>query len=375
MSGLNVELFSLTREAEKGRAVVTTKPIESSDIKIIYLLPNKIDTHPKFNVRPFSSTVDASANEDKRIEELALSIETLGQLDAVILTPEHVLVAGHRRRRAIIICNERRTARGESLLPVKCVINTDGGDMRRKGIISNLHRRQTSAMDMAYLITQLRKENSWIGWKGTKALSEYLGINEATVTSFEHFLSAEKELQNKIHEGIVSAHSARALMRALPTPEERQEVLARAAEVQSEDLLEKQLDRYKRGKQTLAQTTAAIQDPKAVLHIKNPAVIKAIRERHTVTTTRVTSKRLCLSRAELLAAMSEFDCDAYPETHRSFARYFVHQFALGNGSLEELKVKFLAVAPDEAVQHKEPQQSMRSQPSAVRNRIVDSAAS
>jgi ParB-like chromosome segregation protein Spo0J len=353
---------------------VTTKPIESSDIKVIYLLPNKIDTHPKYNVRPFSSTVDASASEDKRIEELALSIETLGQLDPVILTPEHVLFAGHRRRRAIIICNERRTARGESLLPVKCIIDTAGGDMRRKGIISNLHRTETSPMDMAYLITQLRKENNWHDYKGTKAVGEYLGLDHATVTSFEYFLSAEKELQNKIHDGTISAHSARNLMKTLPTPEERQKALARAAEFQSEDLLEKQLDRYKRGKQTLAQTTSAIQDPKAVLHIKNPAVIKAIRERHTVTTTRVTSKRLCLSRAELLAAVSEFDCDAYPETHRSFARYFVNQFALGNGSLEELKVKFLAVGPDEAVQHKEPQQSMRSQPSAVREQISSAAS-
>jgi ParB-like chromosome segregation protein Spo0J len=327
---------------------VTTKTPDPITLDRIYLLPNQISTLPRYNVRPFSSTSEASAGEDRRVEELALSLETVGQLDAVILTPEHVLIAGHRRRRAAIILNERRSARGQSLFQLRCVIDSSGGDLRRKGIISNLHRRESSPMDMAYLIAQIRKDNNWVGWKGAKSVGEYLGIDPATVHSFEFFLRAEKELQNKIHDGTISAQSARDLMKELATPRERQEAIERAAEIQKEDYLEKQLDRYHRGKQTRAQTTAAIQDSGTNQRVEHPAVIKAIRERHTVTTTKhASTKKLCLSRAEILEALAQLDSDAYSETARSFARYLVRQFAQGMGTVEELRAKFMAVGPDE----------------------------
>lgn len=318
--------------------------ISPNDIgkETVYLLPSQIVTNSRYNVRPFSS--ESTDAEDRLITQLAQAIEDVGQLDALVVTPEHLLIAGHRRRKAVIVANERRSARGASLIRLRCVIDPTGGDLRRKSIMSNLHRKDNSAMDLAYLIAQTRQEYSWTGRPGTVKVAEYLGVDVATVYQHEKFLGAEKELQNRIHDGTISAHSALDLLKNLPSPKDRSDALDRAAEIQSEDRLEKTMESYRNGSTSLKQATAALnkQPPRRIEH---PAIVKAIRERHTVTTTTHSNRvKLALSRAELVQSIAQFDAPDYPEAARIFARYWTHQYSMGIGTTEELRAKFHALA-------------------------------
>lgn len=313
----------------------------SPDISLqeIEVLPNQIQTSPRFNVRPFSSEFSTEI-EDKLIEQMAESIEKVGQLDAILITPDKILIAGHRRRRAVLIINERRSARGASLFRLRCAIDRSGGDLRQKSIISNLHRRDTSPMDLAYLITQIRKEFSWQGWAGAKQVANYLNVDQATVVQHERLLCAEKDLQNKVHMRIISAQSAFDLLKGIDTPEARQKTIERASEIQAENQLDKAIESYNAGRKDRAQTTKAIAlAPKT--RIEHPAIIKAIRERHITTVTH--KVKITLTRAELIASILQFDNDAYPEQLRAFAHYWAQTYAQGLGSPEDLRNKFLAI--------------------------------
>lgn len=318
------------------------------------LLPNQIITHARFNVRPFSSE---SEMEDREVELLAASMEKVGQLDAIIITPDKVLIAGHRRRRAVLIINEKRSVRGASLFKLRCAVDRSGGDLRQKAIISNLQRRETSPMDLAYLITQIRKEHDWIGPPGTGQVADYLGVNRATVLQHEKLLCCEKELQNSIHCRIVSAQSAFDLLKGLTTPQERSQAIARASEIQSEDRLHKALEDHKAGKKSEKETIESINlAPKT--RIEHPAIVKAIRERHVTTITK-TSKRpkISLTRTELVNALAQFDTETYSEPCRSFVHYFVTVFAQGMGTPEELRTRFLAIAQAPSPKSKPVQQA------------------
>ena len=322
----------------------------SDEEKPLYLLPREITLCARYNVRPFSN---ASDEEDKRIELLAASIEASGQLDAVVITPNQELIAGHRRRRAIIVANERRSARGQPLLRVRCHVDPTGGDYRRKAIQSNLHRRDSSVMDLAYLITQIREEHDWRGWPGTKKVAEYLGVEPATVVNTEKFMGAERELQNKLHAGVISAQSAHDLMRASDSPGERQELLRRAAEIQVENRTDQIMEAFQSGRMRSRDAAANLRKQRDALEqpdmrIRHPAIVQAIREKHAATP-RVNGgarplKRIALTRAELLDALIQFDAPTYPLPVRLFARYFVEQYATGQGTSEELQQRVHALA-------------------------------
>lgn len=318
--------------------------------EIVYLLPNAIRLHTDYDVRPFSARQGPSQEETKRIERLARSIEDNGQIESLVLTPERVLVAGHRRRVAVMLINERRSARGQPLVRLRCQIDHSGGDMRRKAIQSNLQRREATVMDIAFLCAQLREQHDWRGWPGTKALGEYLGLDPVTVSQNEFFLGAEKELQNKLHDGLISAQSARVLMAATPSAEERQKLLARAAVIQAENRTSDLVDRYHSGKLSPRAATkgmVALRNAEAApetTRIKHPAVIQAIRERHlTAQVSPAASKKMALSRAELLHAIGQFDDASYLPAAREFARYFTGEFAKGRGTVDELRARFQAL--------------------------------
>lgn len=304
--------------------------------KEIALLPAQIITHPRYNVRPFSS--ECSEIEDQEIEMLAGSIEKMGQLDPALITPEHILIAGHRRRRAVLIINEKRSARGQSLLRLRCSIETSTADLRKRAIVSNLHRKETSPMDLACLIAEIRREYDWQGFAGVAKVAEYLGINTATVTQHERLNGIEKELQHKIHTKQISAQSAFDLIRVLKHPDARMKAIERAREIQEEDRTDKALEDHRSGKKSHDETIKSLNMAPRT-RIEHPAIVKAIRESHTT----IKAKKLALSRSELIHSISQFDSDSYPEPIRVFARYWVKVFAQGQGTAEDLIAKILAI--------------------------------
>ncbi len=306
-------------------------------LQLIQLLPREIQTSQRFNVRPFSETCDE--NEDERIVELAKSIEEVGQLDPLLISPEYILIAGHRRRSAVMLINERKAARGESLRKCICNVDHSGGDLRRKSILSNIQRKDCSPMDLAYLITSLRRDYAWSGQTGTNKVAEYLGISYTLVRQTERFLCAERALQNQIHIGLISAQSAIDIMREAKDPREQTLLINRATEIQTEDRLDKTIRDYKSGKKSMEQTTRLLNEtPKP--RIEHPAIVKAIREHHTTQ-----SKNLPLTRVELVAAFNELALSPCSPESAAFASYFATTYALGHGSKTDLLSKFLAISP------------------------------
>lgn len=318
------------------------KSPNSIGMETVFLLPSQILTNPRHNVRPFSS--ESTDTEDDFIERLAATIERDGQMDALVITPGHELIAGHRRRKAVMVINERRSARGCSLLKLRCAVDATGGDLKRKAIISNLHRKANSAMDLAYLITQIRQEHQWVGYPGALKVADYLGVDVTTIRQHEKFLSAEKDLQNRIHNGTISAQSAFDLMNNLKSPADRSEAVIRAAEIQAEDKLEKTLENYRTGAVSLDKTTDELRREPGK-RIEHPAIVKAIRERHTVTSHTTGRHKLTRSRAELINSIAQFDSDDYSDAARGFARYWANTYSMGIGTTAELQAKFRAIMP------------------------------
>jgi ParB-like chromosome segregation protein Spo0J len=289
----------------------------------IQLLPDKIKILPECNVRPFSTT-DSNAAEERRIEALAVSIELCGQMDSLLITPRHELIAGHRRRRAVILINEKRTAKGQSLLRLRCSIDHRAGTCaaRASPAISSATRR--APWTLPYLILYLRKDHGWEGPQGTRKVAEYLGVSEATVYQHERFLGVEREMQNLIHSGAISAKSALDLLK-LDTPQERAKVLARASAIQSEERVEKAMTQFEQGKKGMTETTRVLQA--STTRIENPAIVKAIRERHKVTPSTPHRKGISLSRAELISSIADLDSlQCCPACHE-FVRYLVDVYA------------------------------------------------
>lgn len=269
-----------------------------------HLLPAQIQTDERFNVRKYDPTDDY---EMKLVEDLATTMERDGQLDDIILVPVEdgklVLLAGHRRRRAATLINERRSAENRPLFKLRYQVNREGGDLFRKAVISNLQRRDFSPMDLTLLIKRIKQENNWagMGFKGSKKTAEYLGISVANVTQHEKFSLFDEEMQQKLHRGEISAHSAYDLMEV--KPEKRAEVLSKASEIQQDRNIDQAIESTQSGRESGEKAATKMHSKK---RIENPAIKQAIRE-----TPDATDTPQPMSRREIVEWLLQFDSPVY----------------------------------------------------------------
>lgn len=294
-----------------------------------WLRPEEIVIDPRF-ARPKYGE-QSEEREAQRIEKLATSMDAVGQLDTAIVTqfdetPGYVLVGGHRRRRALIRLNEKRTANAQPLLRLRVRIEA-GGDLRRKSLAHNVQRNGYSAMELAVLIQELRSEHNWEGVKGTKHIVEYLGLDHATITQHEKFLTAPREVQENLEEGRLSALGAHEMLNV--TPGKESEVLERAKKIQAEK------DKKLTAKARKKREEAGIEPGQKIEH---PAVVQAIRETEGAAT-----EPIALSKKEILASIEQFDSPAYPEPVKAWAKYFTDSFATGSGTYVTMRHKFDAM--------------------------------
>lgn len=300
-------------------------------------LPTELRTDPRFNVRPFS---EDCADEDERIENLARTMERDGQLEALLVTsdlPVPIVVCGHRRRRAALVINQKLTALGRPLFRLRVAV-VSGGDLRRKGLMSNLHREGESPMDMALNIVRIRQENNWHGVSFTKKVADYLGKSPSYVAQYERFNSVPKEIQNHIHSGRISVDTALYLIKEYPkSPDRILKVIEHGATLQEEDRLEKILDDHDRGRISPGRASQLLGEVTR-RRVERPAIVKAIRE--TCTTT---PRETTLSRIEIVRSIGQFDAPAYPDPVRALAHYWTTKHVLGKGSKQELESLLLAL--------------------------------
>jgi len=302
--------------------------------QIVFLLPQDIKISKRYNVRLYHAD-ELSKAEESRIRRLSLSLESSGQLDDLIITPEHYLIAGHRRRQAAILLNELRDSNFKPLFRLRCRIDDTGGDLRLKAITSNLHRRDSSPMDLCYLLYTIRQEKGWQGPTHTRDLAKYLTMDDSTINALEHLMRLEPEMQNMLHEGIISLKTCQDLQKSVPTVSQRVAIVARAAEIQQEDTLDKAMEDYSNGRKSLIETTRSLQTAPRI-RVQHPSVMKALRERAATT-------KLPLTRQELITSIAQFDAPIYSRSLRDFARYWIGDFAHGRGSQDELIEKALAL--------------------------------
>jgi ParB/RepB/Spo0J family partition protein len=299
-------------------------------------LPQELKTSSRYSVRLFSQ--DPSEAEDERIEELAKSMEEEGQLEALLVTPDLIVIAGHRRRRACIIINSKRAAQGAPLMRLRiCIVRN--GDLWRKSIISNIQHESFSPMDIAYIIKMIREDKDWRGASGTRRIATYLHVSYATIVQHERFYSLPKEIQNKLHDRTISAQSALEVISRFSDTSGQMRVLDRAAEIQATDHLEKVLNDCESHRISVKKATEALIKP-AKHRIERPAIVKAIRETCTTVT-----KAMPLSKREIIQSIAQFDDEHFPEPVRDFARYWSRQFVLGQGDPTELQSRLLAILP------------------------------
>lgn len=305
------------------------------------LLPSEIATHPKYDVRPYSSSAQ-SQQEERLLVELSKSLEE-EQLDDCLITEmpvngngvKYVMVAGHRRRAAAMLANERRTAAGQGLLKLRCRVVPYSDALERMALISNIQRKDIRPMSLAKKIDQIMKEKGWVGFPGVKRVAAYIGFSTAQITQHLKLLEAPMELQDKLELGELSADSAFDILSGVK-PEHVGEVVERAKEHQVRSTATKALKDMESGKKTPEQAQAEIEkasEPGA--RVESPAVRKAIQEMDE-------GKRtgpVPLNRKEIIESFDELDSPLYghPDSAvRVWVRYFVDKFVTGQGTVNTM---------------------------------------
>lgn len=278
--------------------------------------------------------------EALRIERLAALINKVGQLYPVLATAnasgsKYTIVDGHRRTRAIILANQRRTEQSQELLKVRVRLVT-GGDLIQKAIVSNIARESYGPMELALRASHLREDKKFgTGFKQTKRIADYLGVDPTTITQYEKFLAVSGDTQNLLGEGVISAQTVLDMLKADVSEEEQPALLKRAKEIQEET--DKALTkRSKKRREEQAAKTG-----KSSKRIEAPAVKKAIREAKGDS-----GAKIALTRRELLDSLQVFDSPlyGYPDGQvRQFVTYFVDKFAVGEGSVSQMRKRFTAM--------------------------------
>lgn len=300
------------------------------------LLPNEVDVRPEFEMRPYSSTAQIQ-QEERRIAELAANLDEEGQLDDCLVTEmqangnglRYVMVAGHRRRIAGLMLNDKRSAEGRPLFKLRCRVLPYDSSLVRKALVSNVQRQNLSPMDLALKIQQIKESNNWVGFKGDKNVAKFFGVSTAQVTQHLRFLEAPSELRDKLALGELSAESAFDLLSGVK-PEHAGEAVEAARVEQVKAAATKALKDLESGKKTAEEAQAAIEKA-STGRIESPAVRKAIKDLEP-------DKRagaIPLNRKELLETFDELDSPLYghPDSAvRVWVRYFVDKYATGEGT-------------------------------------------
>ena len=308
-----------------------TYPQPGEDGKL-YLHPRELRINEVYNVRPFTNK--HSDSEDRALELLASSIEEHGQLDDVIINPQYEIMIGHRRTKAIIIANDRRSKNCMSLLRVRCRIDSSGGDLRQKAIHSNLQRHNLSSTDLLYLILELRNQHP--EWAGIDPVAGYLGISPSSVNNILKLSEAGIVLQNQVHNGQISISAALRIIRETNSAEGQARILDRAREAQLEITTDKAITQA--GKQiSRRKATRILTNLRKPVHIEAPAVRQAIRELRNGASSHHHKPNAKRERGELVEAFTDLLAHTQDPRHIHFSEYLVNVFAPGGGTLTELR--------------------------------------
>lgn len=242
----------------------------------IYLYPEELSIEPKFNSRLWPPTQADQERELGEIKLLAQSIGSQGQLDSCVCVVDsarplpHVLVIGHRRRRALADLNAQSDERCYRRLRVR--VDRTGKDPIQQAIISNLYEKSYSPMDMASAIYYIRKLYKWDGLVGTQRIAVYLGLQPATVMQYEKLLTgSDEETRAALHSGLITVQSAHDILHA--TASKRRDIIDLATKIESDELALGRKPRSPKGKRAYE-----LESKRMFMRISRPSVLRAMEE-------------------------------------------------------------------------------------------------
>lgn len=323
---------------------------------VLSLLPGEIELDPMFRVaRPGP----LSPNEQRSLEDLAISMGTIGQVVPVVVRNDadsrYVLVDGRRRYEAAKLIPG---------LKLRCVI---GPDSLQAAIHANLKRRGYNHLQFAYLCAELRKLNNW---EGTKEISDYLGVSRAYVSQHDKLLRKPegmnedgfKELQAKVNSKGWGAEAAFYTLTHVKT-DQIEAVMDRAAEIAqpfvhttSEDLIDgslsastPQLEAPTRPSTRMSESGASYEPsktskpaskPKSPPRVTEKHVRQAARELNAIKEDRPLQRGL----ADFERVFKIMSSTAYPDIMRSFVSFMDQEWRRGEGSDEQLIARWTQLA-------------------------------
>jgi ParB-like chromosome segregation protein Spo0J len=256
----------------------------------VFLLPNHIFVHSDFEVWGDLSDGGVEADGGKALRDLALSLDSVGQTDALkvfdvnagdaLLDPKYVVIAGHRRRRACLLVNEIRTREARPLLRLRCEIadpsDADVQTLLKRALHSNHPRRAYTALHLANLALRVGVQFPGDLRNGCKRTARYLALEPVQVKSaIQLHNTLAGETRRKVLSGELSVQSAQLIGRKTGLdPFEQEAVLLRARAIQTEDAIGKY-----QSSPTKPGAAAAVIEKIEQERIELPAVKKALAER------------------------------------------------------------------------------------------------
>lgn len=142
--------------------------------------------------------------EDESLSELATSIEHLGILQPLLVSPggngTYRLIAGERRLRAARLA-------GLSHVPV-VTVDDDGESALERALVENLHREDLNPIEEAAAYRALIEE----GGLTQEELGERLGRNRTTISNSLRLLELPDSIQRMLLDRRLSAGHGRALL-------------------------------------------------------------------------------------------------------------------------------------------------------------------
>ena len=201
--------------------------------------------------------------DDESIDELAVSIATLGVLQPLVVRmrgARYELVAGERRLRAA-------SRAGLARVPV-VVVETDERGSLERALVENIHRENLNPIEEAAAFRQLIDE----GGLTQEALGERLGKNRVTITNTLRLLDLPVSVQRLVTEGKLSAGHGKALLGLHGNPFMERLARRAAEEAWSTRETEDQVRRY----QTMSGATPQPTVTNARVH---PAIVSEAQRR------------------------------------------------------------------------------------------------
>ena len=315
--------------------------------ELLFLDPSQIEIDAEVNVRPFSATHDQTDEDGIQLQRLIKSIEENGQEQPVIVRPNggeaFKLVAGNRRLAAINIVNAGREEKDQ--IKVMAVIS-EAKDVFRAAYDENDKRQDMTPMNKCLNFKFIREREGWTGAKGDKKVAEYFGVNVATVVQYRKLEALSPEIQNKIHQGVLSMDAALVVANVGKdlTPEgkkELQEQIVADAEIEERKRLAAAGDEEA---ETAVVTGVAGKSKKKASKTKTrqakggkggvsaASVKKAARDK---------GEKLSRNRKTILEWFEGENGPAYRDNVRDFLTYFI-KWADGDGTDRTLGQKFEA---------------------------------